>query len=243
MQPSASDWSVWKDPQVAAQFRQRRMAIPGAEAQVDVMLKLIAAARAPQVVLDLGCGDGFLAEQVMLRYPQVRVVGVDGSADMLAAAQARLGPTANLIRADFVDPMWLRPLPECEFDVVVSGFAIHHTEDERKQELYREVFHLLRPEGVFVNIEHVASASPLGESLFDLTYAEHQTRWRQSDGEKISIEEVAVELRTRPDKAANRLAPVEQQLAWLRAIGFVDVDCYWKWLELAVLAGYRPGSG
>jgi hypothetical protein len=44
----------------------------------------------------------------------------------------------------------------------------------------------------------------------------------------------------RPDKAANILAPVEEQCAWLRAIGLEDVDCYFKVLELAVFGGRRP---
>jgi tRNA (cmo5U34)-methyltransferase len=32
---------------------------------------------------------------------------------------------------------------------------------------------------------------------------------------------------------------LETQLEWLRDIGFRDVDCHWKWLELALLAGVR----
>lgn len=39
---------------------------------------------------------------------------------------------------------------------------------------------------------------------------------------------------------SNKLAPVDTQLAWLREVGFVDVDCYWKWLELALMGGVRP---
>ncbi|CAN0477203.1 unnamed protein product, partial [Phaeothamnion confervicola] len=37
------------------------------------------------------------------------------------------------------------------------------------------------------------------------------------------------------------LAPVETQLEWLRASGFVDVDCVFKLFELAVLTARRPG--
>ena len=32
---------------------------------------------------------------------------------------------------------------------------------------------------------------------------------------------------------------METQLAWLKEIGFVDADCYWKWLEMALLIGYK----
>ncbi len=44
----------------------------------------------------------------------------------------------------------------------------------------------------------------------------------------------------RADRAANILAPVEDQCRWLRAIGFRDVDCYFRIYELAVFGGRKP---
>jgi len=39
---------------------------------------------------------------------------------------------------------------------------------------------------------------------------------------------------------SNKLLDVETQLQWLRQIGFVDVDCNWKSLELGFLVGVKP---
>ncbi len=241
-------WQVWQDPDVAGRFtRMRRGGLPGAQEQLEVMLRLLKHVHAPQLnVLDLGCGDGILLQTIMGAYPVQRGVALDGSPAMLEKAEVRfqdLGLFSDLVdfvEADFNDPGWTERLPVKRFDAVVSGFAIHHSEDARKPVLYGEVFRLLNPGGLFVNVEHVASASPLGEELFETAYAESVARYRQSIGEEVTAEQVFEELRSRPDKAANRLAPVGTQLQWMREIGFANVDCYWKYFELAVLAGYRP---
>ena len=44
------------------------------------------------------------------------------------------------------------------------------------------------------------------------------------------------------DDPSNKLASAELQLCWFEDIGFVDAECFWKWRELALLAGYKPST-
>jgi len=90
--------------------------------------------------------------------------------------------------------------------------------DARKRALYREVRDRLRPGGTFLNLEHVASPTPELHSEFL----------------------AALGIDPADDDPSNLLAPVGEQLRWLRDVGFEHVDCHWKWRELALLAGVRP---
>jgi hypothetical protein len=86
-----------------------------------------------------------------------------------------------------------------------------------------------------VNVEHVASATPELEALFDGAYIDHLAA--VAGRERALVES---EYHGRPDKADNILEPVEAQVGWLREIGFEQADCYVKWLELAVFGGVKP---
>jgi SAM-dependent methyltransferase len=235
------DWKIWQDPAVARGFADRRASVPGTELQLDVMRRLIG--RVPQVhrVLDVGCGDGFLLWHVKRNWPAATSVALDGSDAMLERARKRFeeDPTVKFNHADFNSSRWVTKLPFRGFDAVISGFAIHHSEDDTKRRIYRDIFELLSPGGVFVNIEHVASATPVGEEIWEQSWAEYDVAYRRSQGEQVDFQTALQQHRTSEQKAANRLSPVPDQLDWLRTIGFVDVDCYFKYLELAVLAGYR----
>jgi tRNA (cmo5U34)-methyltransferase len=113
-----------------------------------------------------------------------------------------------------------KPLPTLgRFDAVVSSMAIRHLEHDRKQALSVEVFDMLEPCGVFANFEHVVSPSRRLHVAFFAAI-----------GEPLEHED-----------PSDRLLDVETQLGYLCEAGFEDVDCYWKWLEMALLIGVKPG--
>jgi cyclopropane fatty-acyl-phospholipid synthase-like methyltransferase len=140
-------------------------------------------------------------------------VAVDFSPTMLEAVHKRFaGDSSVRVVAHNMD----EPLPALgKFDAVISSFAIHHLMHERKRELYAEVYSMLNAGGVFCNLEHVASPTPRLHEEF-----------LHAIGYTVETED-----------PSNKLLDVETQLKWLREIGFVDVDCAWKWRELALLVG------
>lgn len=167
-------------------------------------------------ILDLGTGDGRLLALVRQRHPDTEAVAVDFSPAMLDAARKRfVGDTA----VEVVEHNMDNPLPALgSFDAVISSFAIHHLVHERKRALYAEVFGLLNAGGVFCNLEHVASPTQRLHEEF--------------------LHRIGFTVET--EDPSNKLLDVETQLGWLREIGFADVDCQWKWRELALLTGVRP---
>ena len=78
-----------------------------------------------ELVLDAGCGTGRDAAALLERWPGVRVVGVDGSQQMLDQARERLDDRATLVRADLTEPL---PLP-APVDAVMSVAAFHWIRD------------------------------------------------------------------------------------------------------------------
>ncbi len=231
--------SSWQDPVVALKFLdERRGAIPFGPEQVGVMLRLVRHFRPePRHILDLGCGDGFLARALLAEYPQASAVLVDHSEPMLE--RARLAMATDADRCEIVHGDLRVPLAEfagrAHADLVVSGFAIHHLPHARKYSLYAEIFDLLAAGGLFINIEHVASVSSEVEALYDAVYIDHISSWTGKDRALVDAE-----YHGRADKADNILEPVNVQVDWLRKIGFVHADCYFKWFELAVFGGVKP---
>ena len=155
---------VWKLPAIVDRFLSYRAALPLAQEQIGVMMAIIKTRNQPvEKFLDLGCGDGILGAAILGEYPNSRGVFVDFSEPMLAQAREQLKDYASQLsfeNLDYGDPDWVtRMQKETPFDVIVSGYSIHHQPDARKRSIYAEIFSLLKPGGWFINIEHIAASA------------------------------------------------------------------------------------
>jgi len=200
----------------ALQYLARADRIAHRTAGEAVVLELVP--RTVRRILDLGAGDGRLLALLKIDRPDAHGVATDLSPTMLDAARARFAGDASVevVEHDLDAP--LSVLGDAgSFDAVVSCFAIHHCSHARKRAVYEEVFALLEPGGVFYNLEHVASPTPeLHEAFF-----------------------TALGMSLADEDRSNQLLDVETQAAWLREVGFEQVDCFWKWRELAVFGGVK----
>ena len=99
------------------------------------------------------------------------------------------------------------------FELVVSGLCIHHQPDTQKRRIYRQVFGLLEPGGLFLNLEHVAIASQWAHGLFEELMIDSLCAYQRRLGKRMTREAVAAEWVRRKDKEANILTGVDAQCA------------------------------
>jgi len=242
---SSVDDTVWQRSDVVNRFLYgTRGALPGADLQLDVMVRILKTMDRPiDSFLDLGCGNGILSASILDSWPDARGVLVDFSAPMLDAARKDLAAYSNVTchAMDYGDPDWINHAgDQNSFDAIVSGFSIHHQPHERKKEIYSECFSLLRPGGLFINIEHIQAATPLTTDLFANHLADNQYDQEQRNGGSRSRQDIMDEFVNRVDDQANILSPVDTQCEWLRDMGYEDVDCFFRIYELAVFGGRKP---
>ncbi len=213
--PENNDPSKWLTKKRVTEYLSRIDIIPHRREGEHVLSDLIS--KRTKRILDLGSGNGRLIKILKEKIQHTEFVAIDFSPHMLAELDKQFH---NEISVKIIKHDMSFPLPDevGKFDAIVSSFVIHHLTNQRKKKLYSEIFVLLKSGGIFCNLDHVYSDSG------------HLNRYfRKKMGHKVINKE-----------HNKRLTRLDVQLKWLSDIGFTDVDCYWKWMEFALMVGYKP---
>lgn len=240
--PMSKQHSKWQTKEISQIYLEGvRGALPGASIQLEVISKIVSVwCPVPSKILDLGCGDGILGRLMLDEHPTVQMVFADFSEPMLEKIRNKIGQDkrAKVVNIDFATSAWTQAIETEEpFDIIISGFAIHHQPDDRKRQLYTEIYELLRAGGLFLNLDQVSSATPLISMLFDIYFLDHLRNFHTNAGLEQTMHDI--ERAYYQDKKENIPASVETQCQWLREIGFQDVDCFYKTFELALFGGRK----
>ena len=132
-------------------------------------------------VLELGVGTGQTSRRLLDLHPGAELVGIDESAEMVAVASADVAGNLRVRRLQ-------DPLPEGNFDLVVSALAVHHLDGAGKADLFARVADRLRPGGRFVRGDVVVPDDPADlvtpiDGVYDQpSTIDDQVRWLAAAG-------------------------------------------------------------
>lgn len=208
--------------------KQRRYFIPCFDDFYGIAVESVTLENEVPTLLDIGAGTGLFSEMVLQKYPLAHIELIDISVEMLQIAKQRLISYPNVIftHGNIND---IRII-ENRYDAVISSLAIHHLEDSDKKNLYRNIFQGLKNGGQFVHAEQVLASNKHLQEVYHNTWLDKIT--------KSDLTAKAIEQGLERVKLDKRTA-LEIQLSWLKEIGFVNVDCLYKYYDFVVMKGER----
>jgi SAM-dependent methyltransferase len=106
-------------------------------------------------VLDLCCGPGDVGRTIRARYPNSRIDCLDRDLfliSMCIGLNRREGVPGETFVRDLWNTDWCTGLPR-DYDVVATANALHWLDARRVEELFTDIFQLLRPGGIFLFVE------------------------------------------------------------------------------------------
>ncbi|MCG8371001.1 MAG: class I SAM-dependent methyltransferase [Proteobacteria bacterium] len=200
------------------------------------LVHALASVRPPRRVLDLGCGPGVLAESILQKFADARVVCLDISPVSLAKARRKLSPYGE--RAEFVecplDGDWTQDVGD-GFDLVIAVQSLHHVPRARKPLVIDRVYEALQPGGLFVLSDRIE----LHEQETFRLYVAVENLARTARGfPSLADDFCRRAYRALHGSRGDRPDSVERHLEWMRGSGF-RAECLWRYGVRAILVGLR----
>lgn len=209
--------------------RQRRFLIPCFDDFYAVPQDLSESVKGVENILDIGAGTGLMSAFFHQKYPEANITLIDVSEEMLKKAKDRFEGEENTSYQllDFTEANF-----ETEaYDLVISGLAIHHLEHADKQQLFKKIYKALKPGGMFINADQVEGTTPEIDAIYKGAWV---NKVEASTGLSRAEKDVAYK-RVQLDI----MAPLDDQLNWLKVAGFKEVSNYYQYYNFVVFAGKK----
>ncbi len=252
MTPYTIDAAAWQ----VSWDRQQEAYLPDREERFAALLDTVDAVTdgTPPRILDLAGGTGSISLRALRRFPGAVTILLDLDPALLTIARASLDDRSTVVEADLRTPDWVAALPHRDFDAVLTATALHWIEADRLAALYAEIREVLRPGGVFVNVDHMpddglpglgerlgARARARREALYAAGAVLSWDRWWEHAATDPALGP-AVEERAKifsGGHSAEWLPPASWHLHALRTARFRETGLVWRGARDAAVAGVR----
>ena len=199
----------------------------------------------PVKMVELGSGDGRLAEALLTVFPRATLTALDGSESMRGATSKRLalfGDRARVATFDVAALDWWDRMFGA--DLIVSSLCLHHLNDVKKQYLYKAVAERLSPRGALLIADLIDPQHPALRRLAADQWDAQAKRQADALGAP-DLWRRFVDTRWNhfrfPDED-DQPSALFHQLVWLRHAGFAAVDCCWLNAGHAVFGGFKQAA-
>ena len=203
-----------------------RRVIPGHEKlhqEIEKIVEEFSQKNKVEKIVDLGIGTGLTSERILRIIPQVSLTAIDFSETMLSGAKKRLSKyQTKFILGDYAKEEFGK-----DFDIAVSVIGIHHQNHEGKRKLFKKIFNSLKQGGIFIFGDLVTYKDKEKAALNE---EKHYAFLVENATDKKTLEEW-----TYHHKHLNDLAPIEDQVNWLKEAGFSSVDIKFEKLNTALI--------
>ncbi len=211
----------------------------------EIMLQLIPIRHEkPFLVVDIGCGTGWLLEAVLQHFPSATAIGLDGSPVMLGRATERLSRFGNRVslrafRLENND--WVNNLSDVT--CFLSTLAIHHLYGHQKHRLFVSLKERLINGGGLLITDLIMPTSAIERRYLSTSWdAAVRSQSLAIHGDLSGFRRFQSEewnYFTFPDDVVDHPSSLLDQLNWLKGAGYSGVDVFWMLAGHAIFGGYK----
>ncbi len=218
--------------------------VPNRSLHFKIFNAILSSVKPLQHVVDLSCGEGLLAHHILSHFDECRVGGYDLSDVMLKTSREKnqsFGKRFYTRQFDMTKSDWREAMDPV--DAAVSSLAIHHLDDQEKQGLFRDMYNKINGGGVFAILDIINPANSSGLGIAREMWDEDVRTRAIASGKPEAFQRFKDEhwnYFANPDlDPIDKPSTLLDQLKWLEAAGFRQVDVFWMYAGHALFAGWK----
>lgn len=237
------EYNEWNDSDTVQFLKFGKAYIPDRDRLGEIFATLINIKKKKDFTfVDICSGGGWLTEALLTKFPQSKAIALDGSELMLKQMSERLNNLEDRItykQFDIFDKDWEKELGEVDY--FVSSLAIHHLDDQEKEELFERLYKVLPQKGGLIILDLINPISEEERKVFAREWnyiVEKQSieLFGNLDAYNFFVDD-QWNYFLHPDDPIDKPSALMDQIKWLQRAGYYETH------SVQVLAGHAIISG